>query len=261
MRSATIRKSEPASSTRASRSARRPAATSADTSASVATNPSCSPSSVNTGATRSSPHTSPLPACEQVFDAGVGMVAPHAHRVGLTRPDRRSASGHDLVDLLGGQQVRQLRPDQLDVGQDRGPAAVRVDDLALDVGAQHHERPGLGHRGEQLAHVVELATQLFGVGHVEAGTGVALEVALRVVERQRTVVQPPVLAVGPPDPRRELERLVVGDRQPDAGRPARSGRRDACARPTRRADRPLRARARRTRSWCGCRCAGSRCGR
>ena len=103
----------------------------------------------------------------------------------------------------GASTERQLSPGSSLVPSSRlGPAAVGVDDVAVGVGAQHGERPGLGDRLEQLADVVELAAQLLGLGDVEAGAGVALERAVGVEERQRPVVQPAVLAVGAAPPGR-----------------------------------------------------------
>ena len=106
----------------------------------------------------------------------VGVVAADPDGEGLPGLDRGQRPGHDLVDLVAGQQAAPVEPDQVaGVVQDGGHAAPGVDDVAVGVGAQHHERAGLGHVAEQLAHVVELAGQLLGLGHVQAGAGVALE--------------------------------------------------------------------------------------
>ena len=162
----------------------------------------------------------------QVVDAGLGVDGAHPDRERLAELIEARPRVTISSTCSGARIERQLSPGRsVGLVEQARPAAVGVDDVAVGVGAQHRQRPGVGDRLEQLAHVVELAAQLLGLGHVEAGAGVALERALAVEERQGPVVQPAALAVGARHPHGELERHPVADVLGDAlGRPRRGPR-------------------------------------
>ena len=213
MRSAIMRKSEPASSTRARRSARLPAATSADTSARVDTKPSWRPSSVNTGATRSSPHD--WSGADRVKSSMPSSTSTVRTRTVNGSRELTEASARVTISSTcsGASTERQLRPTSCSRAWSRKAGQPPLAKMMLPSRSVRITAigPGLGDGAEQLADVVELEAQLLGVGDVEAGAGVALELAVGVEERQGPVVQPAVLAVAPGDPGGELERHPVVD--------------------------------------------------
>ena len=142
-----------------------------------------------------------------------GLEGADAHAERLAGGDAAGGPHDQLLDVLGHEdglpaQVEQRRDRVVD---DLGPPTVGVGDLALDVGAHDGDGAGLGHALEQAAHLVELAPQPLGLGHVEAGAGPPAELALAVAHRSGPVVQPSPVAVVAAGPGGELEGSPVAD--------------------------------------------------